>query len=254
MSEENIVTYADVVRFYADKDDTDEVAKGDYIDVAKSVWFAKEGKPFSEFIKDVNKKITSITESIRVLKECPSNDEEREDWRCFQWDNTFYDVHAKADDYVFGWLLVNGKQKKNNDSWGTIELYNKYKGNYNHDFYKWFIEKCDPQKKYRMGQKWHLFEYILYQEMNAEYNFSKFGKVDDLESEEFMYYKRAECPELILWMAEEAVCKKIEKARGKANELKAEGKYSSKICAELRKILPWSEIENIIKEGIVKNA
>ena len=223
MSEENKVTYADIVKFYADKDDTDEVAEvkdDNYGKVAYCVWFARayKGICFPEYRIKVNEDIDSKS-GERIIREGPSDDRSREYWRSFEWENIRYDVHHSADDYVFAWLFVNRIQKKNNRQWDTVTLYNDYKGDKRQEFYEWFINRCNPIKGclYKPGQKWHLFEFLLYSELNKEYGFSTADKIDVNESiykfEEDEYGKkcgnrlftRTGYPPLWRWMFEPTV-------------------------------------------------
>ena len=85
-----------------------------------------------------------------------------------------YFVHKDADDYFFAGLL-----KMKNIS--CSKLWEK------DSFKDWFIgEECrwyEEEKGYFPSVKWHLYEYILYQELNGQYRFSIYGKLlgDDYE-------------------------------------------------------------------------
>lgn len=260
----DVVTCADVVKFYAPKGEAKEYRKEDnqnqpFICVAKAVneviGIAEDIKGFEEFaswVKLDNKEVI-LDKNRNDLDPAIISKESIDD---IQYYNSYvrtkeiegkeYFVNSKVDDYVFAWFVI--KSKKND--WKTISLYEEKKGE-QEDFYKWFFERCEKKNgAYIPGQKWHLFQYILYQEINSKYGFSTCRRVKDIEKEEFTYYQYARCPELILWMAEEAGCKKIEEAKIKAKETKEKKVGYQTICEELKKeLIPWSELkERILTE------
>ncbi len=261
----DIVTCADVVKFYALKGEAKEYRKEDnqnqpFICVAKAVdeviGIAEDIKGFEEFaswVKLDNKEVI-LDKNRNDLDPAIISKESIDD---IQYYNSYvrtkeiegkeYFVNSKVDDYVFAWFVI--KSKKND--WKTISLYEENKGK---QFYECFFERCKKDNdSYVPGQKWHLFQYILYQEMNAKYSFSTAGRVYDIDKGSFTYYQYARCPELILWMAEEAGCKRIEEAKIKAKEMKEKkGGYKS-ICEELKKeLIPWSELEEKILTEVGK--
>ncbi len=263
----DVVTCADVVKFYSPKDEAEEYRKEDnqnqpFICVAKAVneviESAEDIKDFEEFaswVKLDNKEVI-LDKNRNDLDPAIISKESIDD---IQYYNSYvrtkeiegkeYFVNSKVDDYVFAWFVI--KSKKND--WKTISLYEEKKGE-QEDFYKWFFERCEKKNdSYIPGQKWHLFQYILYQEMNSKYGFStNVKRVIDIDKEKFTYYQYARCPELILWMAEKAGCKKIEEAKNKANEMKENKVGYQTICEELKKkFIPWAEIKEKIlaKDG-----
>ena len=255
-------TYSDVVKFYAKKDESEEYRKKDnqkqpFINVARAVNEVR-GIPedingfedFASWIKLDGKKVI-IDNKRDDLNPAIISTDSIEDIpyynlyvRTKEIEGKEYLVNSKADDYVFAWFII--KSKKND--WKTVSIYEENNGE-QEDFYEWFFERCKKiNGSYIPGQKWHLFQYILYQEINSKYGFSAYGGwINDLEKEEFTYYKYARCPELVLWMAEEANCKRIEEAKSKAKEMKEDKEWYQTICEEItREIIPWSEIKERI--------
>ena len=81
-----------------------------------------------------------------------------------------YLIDYNMDDDIFAWLLLCDFYSKTS-KWDTIKMFSENKV----DFYVWFINKCNPNEnnQFELTQKWHLFEYLLYTEMNEKYHFSK---------------------------------------------------------------------------------
>lgn len=264
----DVVTCADVVKFYSPKDEAEEYRKEDnqnqpFICVAKAVneviESAEDIKDFEEFASRIKLNDKGVITYVKSgnLDSAIMRTDNIEDIQYYNYnvyvrakiEGRDYFVNAKADDYVFAWLLVHSKK----NDWQTVSLYEEKKGE-QEDFYEWFFERCEKKNgSYIPGQKWHLFQYILYQEMNSKYGFStNVKRVNDIDKEKFTYYQYARCPELILWMAEEAGCKKIEEAKIKAKEMKEKKEGYQKICEELKKkFIPWAELEEKIpaKDG-----
>lgn len=249
------VSYADVIRFYAmaeggepcEKDSKESYCElSENINKVKKIVDKKSFEHYLQYVVDNN--IYALQNRIKAEL---SRDDEKTDYMRsnIPIQGQYYYFHkerskAKYDNYVFAWLLFNRRD------WMTVKIFNDI--NQETDFYSWFIGCCERKDP---GQKWHLFQYILFHEMNSKYNFSELGKATDLETEEFTYYiGRAQCLEFMLWMAEWAGLSEMETAKVKVKDMSNKDIKPGKICAELRKILPWSEIENRIKEGIVKNA
>ena len=85
------------------------------------------------------------------------------------------DVMHDYDDYLFAWLLSKDEVRQSLD---TISIYNAATGG---DFLEWFLSRCEPDEDgtFNPGQKWHLFEFILYGELNNKYNINKkLAKID----------------------------------------------------------------------------
>lgn len=226
--EERIVTYDDVARFYADKDDTDEIATNKYLNVAKAVWDARDkgDMSFGAYACLINR---SFKENKRrkigfdvITEENQGKDRGFIEMnKLLGLDKTFY-IHEKADDYVFAWLIASKIGKPDGTMWATMNNYNnqyqKRESNFK-DFYSWFTYRCNPiEKKYKPGQKWHLFEYIIYQEMNFHYNFSQV--VIPHDSGDVFDFDGIKYPPLVSWMTNQAGVKTkelIKKEIGKYN-------------------------------------
>ena len=187
MSDKVEITYKDIASFYADKADTDEITERgeEYGNVARCIWFANlnKGMIFSKYKDKVNEEIGSKKIPLRITKKNPKDEK---NWRSFGWDNKIYYVHRSADDYVFAWLVVNKIQKKKDgkeEEWDIVSIYNQFRGECQ-EFYEWFVNRCNPIEGifYKPGQKWHLYEFLLYSEMNKIHEFSFTDKIDVQES------------------------------------------------------------------------
>ena len=206
------ITYADVARFYADKDDTDEIATGKYEKVASWVW-----------------KMDHDDVQQGVFLDHP---------------NAKYEM---LDNKAFALFVASSKGKKDGTEWQTVSFYNKHKRKNDPVFHNWFTNRCKPKdRKYRPGQKWHLFEYILFQEIVSEYQLSSEVKNDlgDLNNEPFKYYNNNNTSyiDLMVWMAKNAgFNEKLEKKLADEKENKMTG-------ADIRKCVSWNEISEKINE------
>lgn len=216
------ITYADVAGFYADKGDTCEIATGDYEKVASWVWeMEKNGVQQCIFLDHPKAK------------------------------------YEMSDNKAFALFVASRKGKKDGSEWQTISIYNKHKKDHDPLFHIWFTNQCKPnpnEKVYRPGQKWHLYEYILFQEIVTEYDIpSKATKLKtvDLKKDSFNYYKKNNSGyiELMVWMAENAGFKeKIEKALADANT-----KGKNLTCKDIRDCVSWEEIAEMINKWKANN-
>ncbi len=200
------ITYADVARFYADKDDTDEIATKPYLDVAKAVWDARDKGDYSvsEYAIIINKRFEDNKRSQIDFDVITDEYKREEDSRFKKMaplsDKVFY-IHEKADDYVFAWLIASKSKKPDGGMWNTPDFFITPKNKYN-DFYPWFVYRCNPiMKKYKPGQKWHLYEFIIYREMNYYYHFSKVMERDSTDKFDFGDVRYSP---LVDWMTNQA--------------------------------------------------
>ena len=212
----SIVTYADVVRFYADKKGgCIEDVNDDYYKVFNALKEPKKinRSSFDDYITDVNnnikpREIKRFDESVIFTKE-RNNRYENEDYYII--DNMKYyltnailgvryfvprkeDKEDKAGDAFFvGLILFYEKLGISSNEYCVVNEYNKSEP----DFMSWF------KGEKTANQKWHLFQFLLYKELNYRYNFSYVKKIENIfdKADEINIIKD---PELLVWMAKTA--------------------------------------------------
>lgn len=93
------------------------------------------------------------------------------------------------------------------------------------------------------NQKWHFFESWLYPSIEE-------GTMEWNESAKSRVYSLLQCPELVLWIYEacEVSPAKVSQAKKIAEKLKVEGKATSTIASQMRKIVLWDDLEPAIRE------
>lgn len=104
------------------------------------------------------------------------------------------------------------------------------------------------------SQKWHFYvSYIAYREAASKVEALK-GVVTPLRNfkNKFDYYSsHVKCPELMLWLAETALgseCPKVQSAYEIARTSRKNGINGKDTCDKIREIIPWTCIEEKIKE------
>ena len=190
-----MITYDEVINLFDTVRDRkieegyeDIVRCQQFINVARSVAFARDlkSKSFESYANDVNdlfkkKKYENMKKNkyisyrrkkyeFDVIGDSKMDSGRTETGEPYCRTNPIegknYMVHIDADDYVFAWLVFNAKNPQS-------KLMKK------DGFREWFINGCDEKETenkresiYVPSPQWHLYEYILFQEINAEYRFS----------------------------------------------------------------------------------
>ena len=174
---ENFINVARAIRFAIDYYEKDNYEKNKFDTFIENV-----NKLFKKEIEDKTNKYRKMTRKkydFEVIKKASTGEEIKlqvGEPYCLteRIGKNQYFVHKDADDYFFAGLL-----KMKNIS--CSKLWEK------DSFKDWFIgEECrwyEEEKGYFPSVKWHLYEYILYQELNGQYRFSIYGKLlgDDYE-------------------------------------------------------------------------